>query len=115
MQASELSIGEAFHKLDLDGDGMLSHEELLRAVEELEPSRRPDAKAFEALLVKMDLDADGQISVAEIRKLIKGMREITDDEDEDAHTGGGGGGGGAGGGAGGSAPVEGAKAAAAAG
>jgi Spy/CpxP family protein refolding chaperone len=83
MEASEVSIGAAFHKLDLDGDGMLSKGELLKAMEELEPSRRPDAQAFEALLVKMDTDQDGQISVGEIRKLIKDMREIADVTDEE--------------------------------
>ena len=50
---------------------------------QLEPSRRPDAHAFEALLVKMDTDQDGQISVGEIRKLIKDMREIADVTDEE--------------------------------
>jgi hypothetical protein len=50
---------------------------------QLEPSRRPDAQAFEALLVKMDTDQDGQISVGEIRKLIKDMREIADVTDEE--------------------------------
>jgi hypothetical protein len=52
-------------------------------VAQLEPSRRPDAQAFEALLVKMDTDQDGQISVGEIRKLIKDMREIADVTDEE--------------------------------
>jgi len=83
MEQSEISIGEAFHKLDLDGDGMLSHRELLDAVEELSPERRPDTKAFEDLLEKMDLDHDGQISVAEVRKLMKGMREVSADEDDE--------------------------------
>jgi hypothetical protein len=35
MEASEVSIGAAFHKLDLDGDGMLSKGELLKAMEEV--------------------------------------------------------------------------------
>ena len=55
----------------------------LGAISQLEPSRRPDAHAFEALLVKMDTDQDGQISVGEIRKLIKDMREIADVTDEE--------------------------------
>jgi len=83
MAESESSIGEAFHKLDLDGDGMLSHRELLDAIGELHVSNRPDAKAFEELLIKMDVDADGQISVGDVRKLMKAMREMADDDDDD--------------------------------
>ena len=80
----ELSIGEAFHKLDLDGDGVLSHKELMGAIDELAVEKRPDAKAFQELLVKIDVDADGQISVADFRKLMKDMREMSDADDDEA-------------------------------
>lgn len=84
MEDSELSIGEAFHKLDLDGDGLLSYNELMGAIDELHDSKRPDAKAFQELLVKLDVDADGQISVADVRKLMKDMREMADADDDEA-------------------------------
>jgi len=83
MDSSEQTIGEAFHKLDLDGDGMVSHEELLLAIDNIHLSKRPNTKAFVDLLIKMDIDADGKISVEDVRKLVKGMRTITDDDDDD--------------------------------
>jgi Ca2+-binding EF-hand superfamily protein len=38
------SVGAKFQSLDLDGDGVLSREELMIAIEAMNEKRRPDAK-----------------------------------------------------------------------
>lgn len=81
MEDSEISISDAFKKLDLDGDGILSRRELVNAMESLNASQRPDAAAFEELLERIDVDADGQISVADFRRLMKEMQMRTDEDD----------------------------------
>ena len=43
----DMKYSKAF---DLDGDGILSHDELLQSLESLHLSKRPDAKAFQELL-----------------------------------------------------------------
>merc|ERR1719231_213398 len=74
MEDGELTIGEAFKKLDLDGDGKLNYAELVEALAEIREEKRPDARAFEELLSKMDLDHDGQISVKDLRTIMKEMQ-----------------------------------------
>ena len=49
---------QAFRALDLDGDGVMSHEELLEAMEQLDLSQKPYEAAFKKLLEKIDWDAD---------------------------------------------------------
>jgi len=83
VEDSEVSIGEAFHKLDLDGDGILSHAELLQALESINMEKRPDAKAFQRLLDVIDTDHDGQISVKDFRRMMKKMSTTDDDEYDD--------------------------------
>lgn len=58
LEQTESSIGKAFHSLDLDRDGVVSHQELLNAMEELHFSKRPDAAAFQELLDDIDIDQD---------------------------------------------------------
>ena len=53
---TETTIGEAFHSLDLDRDGVLSHAELLAAMDSLDAAKRPDAEAFKELLDQIDVD-----------------------------------------------------------
>ena len=107
---AESQIGEAFHSLDLDGDGMhaskhtssslshppphqpflppthttgiVTHDELLKAMEELNLSKRPDAAAFQELLDQIDIDADGKISVEDFRRLIREMQMRGEEEEE---------------------------------
>ena len=62
IQDTEMTIGEALHSLDLDRDGMLSHAELVEAMDSLHLSKRPDAAAFRELLEQIDVDQDGQVS-----------------------------------------------------
>ena len=84
---TETSIGQAFHSLDLDGDGVLSKEELLTSLSELNLSKRPDVTQFQALLDQIDADADGKIAVSDFRALVRELREIDvawDDREDDA-------------------------------
>jgi len=74
MADSEETIGDSFHKLDLDGDGILTYAELVAALEEIKLEKRPDAKAFQELLLKMDKDGDGQIAVSDFRRVMKEMQ-----------------------------------------
>jgi len=74
MADSEETIGDSFHKLDLDGDGILTYAELVAALEEIKLEKRPDAKAFQELLLKMDTDGDGQIAVSDFRRVMKEMQ-----------------------------------------
>ena len=83
IEDTETTIGEAFHALDLDGDGEVSCEELEKAMEHLHLSKRPDATAFQELLDTIDTDHDGKISVRDFRKLIKEMSSPGDDDDDD--------------------------------
>ena len=80
LESAESDLGEHFHSLDLDGDGVLSKEELLNSIESLHRSKRPDAKAFQALLDQIDIDHDGKISVEDFRRLVKEMN-LRDDEE----------------------------------
>ena len=48
LETADSSIGKAFHSLDLDGDGMLTRDELVSSMESLHLSKRPDAAAFQA-------------------------------------------------------------------
>lgn len=82
MEDTEISIGDAFKKLDLDNDGILSRNELVGAMDSLHFSKRPDARAFEKLLERIDADADGQISVADFRRLMREMQMRVSDEGE---------------------------------
>merc|ERR1719263_977781 len=50
LEQAESNIGQAFHQLDLDGDGVVTHDELLGAMAELHVSKRPDAAAFQEML-----------------------------------------------------------------
>merc|ERR1719152_132473 len=56
LKETETSIGEAFHTLDLDADGVVTHAELVKAMEKLHTSKRPDAVAFQQLLDQIDID-----------------------------------------------------------
>ena len=73
------------HRLDLDGDGVLSREEILLAMESIELTKRPDAQQFEHLLAELDPDHDGKVSVADLHRLVKAleMRPETRDDDDD--------------------------------
>merc|ERR1719263_418339 len=83
LEQAESSIGQAFHQLDLDGDGVVTHDELLGAMAELHVSKRPDAAAFQEMLDDIDIDQDGKISVADFKKLVKQMKPSGADEDDD--------------------------------
>jgi len=83
LEQTESTIGQAFHSLDLDGDGVLSREELVRAMGELHLSKRPDAAAFHELLDEIDVDDDGKISVKDFRRLVQKMQMRRDDSDDD--------------------------------
>ena len=83
LKETETSIGDAFHSLDLDGDGVLSHDELLTAMKELNVSKRPDAAAFQELLDQLDVDADGNIPVEDFRRLIRDMQMRSEDPDDE--------------------------------
>ena len=84
IQDTELTIGEAFHSLDLDRDGVLTHAELVQAMDSLHLSKRPDAAAFRELLETIDVDQDGKVSLQDFRVLLKEMNEAgNDDYDEE--------------------------------
>ena len=82
LEETETEIGQAFHSLDLDGDGIMSHDELLKSLESLHLSKRPDAKSFRKLLTEMDVDCDGKISVADFRRLVEEMQMRAKDPDD---------------------------------
>jgi len=83
LKETETSIGEAFHTLDLDADGVVTHSELVKAMEELHTSKRPDAVAFQQLLDQIDIDHDGKVSVEDFRRLIKEMQMRERDDADD--------------------------------
>ena len=62
--------------------GIVTHDELLKAMEELNLSKRPDAAAFQELLDQIDIDADGKISVEDFRRLIREMQMRGEEEEE---------------------------------
>jgi len=89
---ADAEIGESIHCLDLDGDGYMSHDELVEAMKKLDPSKQPDEGAFKALLKKVDFDQDGRISIEEWNRAMKELQMIdrkstkmkdTDDLSED--------------------------------
>ena len=82
LEETDVSITTAIHKLDLDGDGVLSQEELLQAMESIAPSKRPDAQQFQQLVRTLDQNEDGKITVAELRDAIAEM-EMREDPDDD--------------------------------
>jgi len=82
LEETETDIGQAFHALDLDGDGIMSHDELLNSLESLHLSKRPDAASFRKFLLEMDVDCDGKISVADFRRLVEEMQMRSKDHDD---------------------------------
>jgi len=82
LKETESSIGEAFHTLDLDADGVVTHAELLTAMEELHTSKRPNAAAFQEMLNQIDIDDDGKISVQDFKRLIREMQNPGGDDDD---------------------------------
>lgn len=82
IQDTEMTIGEAFRSLDLDRDGMLTHAELVEAIDSLHLSKRPDAAAFRELLETIDVDHDGKVSLADFQILLKEMNEGGHDEEK---------------------------------
>ena len=83
LETAESSIGRAFKALDLDNDGVVSHDELLEAMAELHDAKRPDAAAFQELLDDIDIDDDGKISVDDFRRLVREMQLSSADDDDD--------------------------------
>jgi len=83
MDKTDGDIGQAFRSLDLDGDGVMSHEELLQAMSSLDPSKKPDEAAFRKFLKKIDWDQDGKITLKEWREYLDNLRmKDAGDEDE---------------------------------
>jgi Ca2+-binding EF-hand superfamily protein len=85
LEETESEIGQAFHSIDLDGDGVLSHAELLAAMESLHLSKRPDASAFQELLDQIDVDKDGKVTVADFRRLVNEFNMTNDDDEDSSH------------------------------
>jgi len=83
MDKTDGDIGQAFRSLDLDDDGVMSHEELLQAMSSLDPSKKPDEAAFRKFLKKIDWDQDGKITLKEWREYLDNLRmKDAGDEDE---------------------------------
>jgi len=57
------SITEEFHRLDPNGDGAITREELRAAMEAA--GHHPDADAIDRELARADLNADGVITLKE--------------------------------------------------
>jgi len=90
LDLAEGDIGQAFRAIDLDGDGVMSHEEILQAMERIDPSKKPDEATLRRLLEQIDWDADGRISVEELKGALDEMqmghhhgRDDDDDDDDD--------------------------------
>ena len=86
LEQTESTIGDALQSLDLDNDGILSRDELIKAVDDLHVTRRPDAAAFMELLDEIDTDKDGMINVADFQRLVKEMKSRGDDRDDEDDT-----------------------------
>eukprot|EP00908_Phaeocystis_cordata_P017887 Transcript_29257.p1 GENE.Transcript_29257~~Transcript_29257.p1 ORF type:complete len:497 (-),score=264.28 Transcript_29257:159-1649(-) len=85
LENTDATITPHVHQLDLDGDGVLSREEILLAMESIDLKKRPDAKQFEELLLSLDPDKDGKIKVAELHQIIKSLEMRDDDDEENPH------------------------------
>jgi len=83
MEDADGDIGQSFRSLDLDGDGIMSQEELLEAMEALDPEKRPNEAAFRQLLAKIDFDKDGKISLDEWRSAVEELQMKSRDEGEE--------------------------------
>jgi len=70
LDATEGSMEQAFHSLDLDEDGVLSYEELRLAMDSISEKKRPRAAQFKQMLEQLDPDADGKINVSDLSRLI---------------------------------------------
>merc|ERR1712196_157360 len=79
LEQTDASIGQAFKSLDLDGDGVLSYDEVLLAMEQINFEKRPGAAQFKELLKQLDPDEDGKITLKDIHKLVVDM-EFEDDD-----------------------------------
>jgi len=85
LEGADETITAHVHQLDLDGDGVLSREEIELAMESIDLKKRPDAQQFEELFEKLDPDHDGKVSVADLHKLVKALEmrpETRGDEDD---------------------------------
>ena len=82
IEQTEMTIGEALHSLDLDHDGVVTHEELVEAMESIHESKRPDAAAFRELIEQIDVDKDGKVSLDDFRILLKEMKGEADEKKE---------------------------------
>jgi len=83
MEKADGAIGKAFHSLDLDGDGVLSAEELLQAMDSINVKLRPQDAQFKQLLEQLDHDKDGRINLADLQELIREM-QMRDASEDDA-------------------------------
>ena len=76
------AIGVAFRSLDLDGDGVLSQEELLHAMSSINFAKRPRAAQFRALVKELDPDSDGKILISDLQRVVQEM-SLRDSEGKD--------------------------------
>jgi len=81
IEEADGSVGATFKSLDLDGDGVLSREELMQAIEAMNEKRRPQAEQMKQVLEQLDPDSDGKIQLSDLRTLMFEM-ELRDVEDD---------------------------------
>ncbi|EOD21372.1 hypothetical protein EMIHUDRAFT_444486 [Emiliania huxleyi CCMP1516] len=79
IEEADGSIGASLHAIDLDGDGVLSYEELMLALESMNKRKRPHAEQMKQVLEQLDPDSDGKIQLADLRQLISEM-ELRDED-----------------------------------
>jgi Ca2+-binding EF-hand superfamily protein len=64
-QTVEATIGDKFHMLDRDKDGVVGAEELAFVIQHILSSHSTEEEALH-IVQKLDADSDGQISVKEL-------------------------------------------------
>ena len=81
IEQTEMTIGEALHSLDLDHDGVVTHEELVEAMESIHGQTARCSSVHE-LIEQIDVDKDGVSGLRILLKEIEGKRTKKEKDEE---------------------------------